>query len=116
MPETAGPSQRAAQLHPRRPKRNAAPPARSRLADETRTAEAYGLPLPPTAPGQRVRAVSAGGRVRLWMEHGVVVRFTRVGNPVVRVAAPHLGGHVEVSDTEICFRQVDDDGQWIRRR
>ena len=85
-----------------------------RMAHELRVAEAYGLPLPPSAAGQRVRAASAGGRVRLWMEHGVVVRFTRAGNPVIRVHAPHLAEDVEVSDTEICFRQVDDVGRWVR--
>lgn len=88
-----------------------------RVRAEQATAEVYDLPLPPDAPGQRVRAVSAGGQVAAWMETGVVVRFTRAGNPVVRVDAPgRVGGFVEVTDREVCFRRVDDGGRWVRPR
>jgi hypothetical protein len=76
---------------------------------EMRCVEAYDLPMLPDAAGQRVRAVSRGGQVAGWMETGVVLRFTRAGNVVVRVDAPsRVGGVVDVTDYWCCFRQWDD--------
>lgn len=79
--------------------------------------EAYNLPLLPDGVGQQVRTVGAGGKVALWMETGEIIRFTRAGNPVVRVNAPsRAGGFVEVTDLWCCFRRVDADGRWMRPR
>lgn len=81
---------------------------------EQRVAATYNLPALPWEVGQRVRTVSRGGQVAGWMETGVVVRFTRAGNPVVRVDAPGRVGPVEVTDRWACFRVVDAAGRWVR--
>jgi hypothetical protein len=86
----------------------------ARLRQELAMSLAYNAPLPPIEVGQRVRTMGAGGPVALWMQTGVVVRFTRVGNPVVLVDAPGHAGEVVVTDTAICFRRVTDDDQWVR--
>jgi hypothetical protein len=90
-------------------------------------------PLEAFRPGQRVRATSYGGNIRLWMTgaEGTVTRITRSGNPIIlldhEVRTNHRGetvystrGHLlkslpEVSDTYGCFKVIDAEGKlvWI---
>jgi hypothetical protein len=71
-------------------------------------------PAKPTAPGQKVRTVGAGGRIAQWMETGTVLRFTRAGNAVIDVDPFHGQPRTTVTDYYSCFRRVGDDGKWIR--
>jgi len=74
----------------------------------------------PTEVGQRVRLTSwaKGTDVKSYMVGmtGVVVRFTRAGNPVIRFDEPNYNNPAaaEVTDTYGCARRVDDNDRLVR--
>lgn len=76
----------------------------------------------PTAPYQAVRFLGYGGDIRQWhldVNDCVVIRFTRKGNPVVRLSGVHVFAqtgqpHVDVTDTLSSARRVTGDGKWLR--
>lgn len=86
----------------------------------------------PTQVFQPVRAVGYGGNVRQYHVDltGRVVRFTKAGNPVIRLDAARpvdpaytgpyryvVGGNLTptntVTDTYGCFRVIDGDGRLV---
>ena len=75
------------------------------------------VPVRATQVGQRVRFTGYGGNVRTYHSGmtGTVVRFTRAGNPVVRLDhAPAANPKLEITDTERVGVVLDADGKLLR--
>lgn len=73
-------------------------------------------PALPTKVGQRVLFVGYGGAVTMSMvgHVGLVLRFTRHGNPVISVSLPNdVRRVVEVTDRYGCAKLVDNDNKIV---